>query len=212
MTKTCTSCHVVKSLSDFHRHRSQRLGVRSVCKLCRRAEASVNSARVSAKNRETLLLRHPARALLSACSMCKCAFMPRRKGGSPQKYCSPRCKNKHDNQMGQERHPQRVRQWWERNPGYAHKRALARKLLVMRAYGGARCACCGEVEVEFLSIDHIGGGGGVHRKAIGGIGLYSWLIRNKFPAGFRVLCMNCNFATRHGRECPHARALVASNE
>src|ERR1019366_4483037 len=35
------------------------------------------------------------------------------------------------------------------------------------AYGG-KCACCGETERIFLTIDHIGGGGAEHRRQFGG--------------------------------------------
>lgn len=80
------------------------------------------------------------------------------------------------------------------------------KLEVLRGYGNPLCACCGEAHVEFLSIDHINGGGNTHRRALGtvGHGFYLWLKRQGYPPGFRVLCMNCNFAMRHGGHCPHS--------
>src|SRR5436305_941261 len=50
------------------------------------------------------------------------------------------------------------------------------------------CACpgCGEKRLEFLAVDHIDGGGGKHRKAVGGGGhnFYSWLKRNDYPPGY----------------------------
>ena len=80
------------------------------------------------------------------------------------------------------------------------------KRIVMAAYGG-RCACCGEEEVAFLSIDHMHGGGRKHREEIGAVGsrgFYGWLKDNNYPAGFQVLCHNCNMG-RHlnGGICPH---------
>lgn len=36
------------------------------------------------------------------------------------------------------------------------------------------------------------GGGSKHRKEIGVASTYSWLKKNKYPEGFRVLCWNCN--------------------
>ena len=70
--------------------------------------------------------------------------------------------------------------------------------------GSPKCACCGESMFEFLSIDHIGGGGKAHRKKIGGSSyLYSWLERNGFPEGFQVLCHNCNQAIGIFGYCPH---------
>lgn len=76
---------------------------------------------------------------------------------------------------------------------------------VYAAYGGYRCTCCGETAPEFLSVDHIDGSGAAHRKHVPGSGLYRWLIRNNFPKGFRILCMNCNFAIGHSGYCPHEK-------
>jgi hypothetical protein len=88
----------------------------------------------------------------------------------------------------------------------------ALKMEVFRAYGGPSCACCGEDKHEFLSIDHIDGHGAEHRKQItnnprNGSNLYHWLKKHDFPSGFRVLCMNCNFAMGHFGYCPHGSAL-----
>ncbi len=85
----------------------------------------------------------------------------------------------------------------------AQNRAL--KLEVFAAYGGAQCACpgCSEKRDEFLTMDHIEGWRKHHEKRLGGVALYRWLKQNGFPEGFRVLCMNCNFALGHFGYCPH---------
>jgi hypothetical protein len=79
------------------------------------------------------------------------------------------------------------------------------KILVLTYYsnGTPRCACCGELNVLFLTIDHIDNGGNKHRKEIGAGNLYRWL-RDERPAGYRVLCFNCNCgrAINNG-VCPH---------
>lgn len=89
------------------------------------------------------------------------------------------------------------------------ERAEKHKLEVLEHYGGSPpvCACCGEKHIEFLTIDHEGGGGTKHRVKVKryGSAYYTWLIKNKYPIKLRVLCMNCNFATRFGRVCPHER-------
>lgn len=82
------------------------------------------------------------------------------------------------------------------------------KKSVFEAYGGFHCVCCGETMKECLSIDHINGGGNQHRKSVvgnrGGPAFYRWLKQNKFPPGFRVLCMNCQFGRKHNSGvCPH---------
>jgi len=66
-----------------------------------------------------------------------------------------------------------------------------KKDLVYNHYGGYKCALCPESRPECLSIDHINGGGKKHIKEIGN-DILLWLVRNKFPEGFRILCMNCN--------------------
>ena len=67
------------------------------------------------------------------------------------------------------------------------------------------CQCCGDTTNEFLTIDHIEGGGNKHRKEINrrGSSIYRWLRQNRYPAGFRVLCMNCNHSFGHYGYCPH---------
>ncbi len=80
---------------------------------------------------------------------------------------------------------------------------------VFNAYGGPVCKCCGETCMWFLTIDHINGNGGKHRSEIYkcgeyGAGIYRWLKKNRFPYGFQVLCMNCNWARRIDGNCPHS--------
>lgn len=85
-----------------------------------------------------------------------------------------------------------------------------RKLFVMQHYSKLNpvCACCNERNLDFLTIDHIQNNGAKHRK-IDKIGhLYIWLIKNKFPRGFQVLCWNCNLgkAKNPYNVCPHEYA------
>lgn len=88
----------------------------------------------------------------------------------------------------------------------------ALKLQVFKAYGGARCRCCGETTLLFLSIDHKHNNGAKHRRqGVGsGVNLYRWLRRNGYPRGFQVLCHNCNLG-RHlnGGTCPHKQVRHA---
>lgn len=78
---------------------------------------------------------------------------------------------------------------------------------------GKFCACCGENEIDFLTIDHINGDGNKHRKELGnkgGLSFYKWLVENNFPKEFQTLCMNCNWAkSRLSNKgiCPHQRKL-----
>lgn len=82
----------------------------------------------------------------------------------------------------------------------------------LRHYGTA-CACCGESEPVFLTFDHVGGGGAAHRrKDLGARNMGAWLVRHNFPSGFRVLCWNCNLATRYGDPCPHSAGILGATK
>ena len=83
------------------------------------------------------------------------------------------------------------------------KYRATKRVRVLQAYGN-RCVCCGESQVEFLTIDHVNGDGAAHRREIGGGGaLYLWLIKNNFPEGFQVLCANCNMSKGAKGKCVH---------
>lgn len=82
-----------------------------------------------------------------------------------------------------------------------NKKRLKQKQIVFDAYGKI-CACCKESEPTFLSIDHMNNDCAKHRKTIGS-GIYRWLIKNNFPSGFQILCMNCNFGKKFLGICPH---------
>ena len=123
---------------------------------------------------------------------------------------------------------ERNKEWIDKHPGISkiywqkhyqkHKeeyrvigkaRVLSRKQMIINHYGGV-CSCCGEKHLEFLSIDHIGGGGNKHRRELKKNHqlFYNWIVKENYPEGFRVLCMNCNFA--HGKYgyCPHEKTRV----
>jgi hypothetical protein len=72
------------------------------------------------------------------------------------------------------------------------------------AYGKV-CYCCGESRLPFLTCDHINGDGSADRKNnFSGVKLYLKARREGYPKDrYRLACMNCNFATRFGKICPH---------
>ena len=86
------------------------------------------------------------------------------------------------------------------------------KLEVFNHYtnNNIRCQCpsnqCTETHIEFMTIDHIEGGGTQHRKELSqkGTTQYVWIKNNNYPLGFRILCMNCNFAFGIIGYCPHS--------
>jgi len=87
---------------------------------------------------------------------------------------------------------------------------LSVKLEVLSHYSGGslRCACCGEQELGFLTLDHIAQNGAKHRQITGGAGgkTYPKLRAAGYPPGYRVLCWNCNAASYINAKsgiCPH---------
>ncbi len=83
----------------------------------------------------------------------------------------------------------------------------ARKDAVFMAYGGYICACCGETEKTFLTIDHMNNDGakmrkeGTHNHTSK---LYRWLKDHGYPKDYQVLCMNCQVGKmRNNGICPH---------
>lgn len=93
-----------------------------------------------------------------------------------------------------------------KNMRVAYKRRAKREVLEKYSGKNPSCACCGEKHFEFLTIDHINGGGRKHRAEIRKkyhIDMYPWLKKFNYPKGFRVLCINCNFALGNYKYCPH---------
>lgn len=81
------------------------------------------------------------------------------------------------------------------------------KLVVYEHYGN-ECACCGENNILFLSIDHVNNDGHLDRWPSGyrraGYTLYSKIKTAGFPKTLQLLCMNCNYGKRmNNGTCPH---------
>jgi hypothetical protein len=113
-----------------------------------------------------------------------------------------------------------VRKWKQANPqnvldsNNKSRYKLRFSLLSHYSKGKMVCACCGEDHIEFLTIDHVNGGGNAHRRSIGngrtasGDVFYYWLRDNNYPPGFQVLCHNCNHAKTACGGCPHQRIIL----
>lgn len=67
---------------------------------------------------------------------------------------------------------------------------------------GSKCTCCGELDVRFLTIEHILGQ--VGKKKQGSHRSYNHAIKEYRPDLYEILCYNCNCAKfRNGGICPH---------
>lgn len=106
---------------------------------------------------------------------------------------------------------QELRRAWyrkhrQRHVEYARDSRRRLSYAVFKIYGG-KCACCGERELRFLTLDHVKNNGGQERRhGLKNNQLYR-LIRNtgKRMAGIQVLCANCNLGKQwNAGVCPHA--------
>ena len=98
-----------------------------------------------------------------------------------------------------------ARYWEKRDEILAKLKEKGQRLKqkVVQAYGG-KCECCGIEQIEFLTVDHIKGGGNHHRRQVGkGKKIYAHLEKAGFPPGYRILCFNCNITRGFYGYCPH---------
>lgn len=83
----------------------------------------------------------------------------------------------------------------------------ALRIIVLTEYSKDKqlgCSCCGEKTVEFLTLDHIYGGGQEERKKYPATSLFRRLRKLGFPQGqHRTLCYNCNCCLGRYGYCPH---------
>ena len=88
------------------------------------------------------------------------------------------------------------------------KKYYDRKKTEVFSHYGNECRCCGETEINFLSIDHVNNDGHLEIRSSGsrisGVHLYPKLVKAGFPETYQLLCMNCNFGKRmNNGVCPH---------
>lgn len=186
--KVCRTCGETKPVTAFAR-RSDTGGRRNACIKCRNSKMTTGRC----EGCGTTFARHSAER--THCASCRpavtkpCARCGKEFVGSMEqrRYCSPECRDAALDEQRKE----------------AYRKV---RLQALQAYGGdtPSCVCCGEAMLQFLALDHVNGGGHAQRKETGGGGFYSWLRRHNYPAGFQVLCHNCNFGRQlNGGTCPH---------
>lgn len=163
-----------------------------------------------------------------ACPVCGTIFLcvpPQRR------YCSIKCRRRFENRLHSDKHGTTAAVLARRanraqglclcgNPTIpdagqcytcANKNRASRRRLrqsIVDGYGGM-CACCGEVEFIFLTIDHINNDGSSERRAEGASldKLCRRIKAEGFPPRYQLLCYNCNCGKfRNGGKCPHEEA------
>ena len=100
---------------------------------------------------------------------------------------------------------------------YARNTQMRLKSKIMAAYGG-KCACCGEPNEKFLTLNRIKNNDEIKcgRKFKGNgtnVGVYRQAIKEKCSAAFQLLCWNCSYGTaKNGGVCPHKNNAIASSK
>ena len=84
---------------------------------------------------------------------------------------------------------------------------------IMEAYGG-QCMCCGNNDIQHLTIDHINNDGNIARNdgKLGGYKFYQELKKQGYPkTNLQILCFNCNCSKGHIGICPHKIESYSEN-
>lgn len=168
------------------------------------------------RNRENARVIRRSYIARGLCS--NCGSRPARTGVLTCEHCFLRQKSWKEKRRKPKREPigraESTRRYRERNPDACAKAAALcaekTKAIVFDHYGRV-CKCCGETRVEFLTLDHIDGGGAAHRRELKaakkGSSIYVWAKNNGLPDTLQTLCMNCNFSKGRRGYCPHEREM-----
>jgi hypothetical protein len=202
--KTCSRCRRKQSVSEYYRLKTGRDGLHPECKACVKKRTSAYRRAVNAP-------LDPAAIAKKRCRDCDCLkpYTGFYSTGTSRGALGVMalCKECFNAQQREARKDPEIRQ---RGLDYARSQRVILRDKSLNAYG-AKCACCGEAERRFLSLDHIHNDGAEWRKKtfgkrhMAGYRTYLWLVANDFPKGvFQVLCANCQFGKRMNKGiCPH---------
>ena len=205
--KTCGRCSAELPASDEHfaRHRGSTDGLQGVCKPCRKAARDARSPEQKEAERERLRRVYEGRKNIQ-----QERREVRRKANLAGFAQQTRLWRDRQGEAYKEAARLRARDWYTANRDRARTAAKDRnqklRAEMIAAYGG-KCACCGETNFGFLTLDHIEGGGREHRETVnsGGTGIARNLKERGWPKGeFQILCYHCNCGrAHHGGVCPH---------
>ena len=193
--KTCSKCGQQKSLDQFHSNIRQKDGRHFYCKSCSIQDRKARRHGDIVNTRTTLgVLKHCAQCGLwkeKAKDFYKNQGLVRGSG-----YCKDCTKDKRNHRYQELK--QALLKYEKQSRRHARREMI-------EAYGGT-CACCGESHWEFLTIDHIQGGGNNHRKSLGGQRAFMRELRRRgYPKdNYRLLCYNCNCSIGALGYCPHS--------
>lgn len=104
--------------------------------------------------------------------------------------------------------------WYIKNREHALSRSklyiqkVRLQALILYSGNPPHCRCCGETEYDFLTIEHINGGGRKHRQGKSSQTFHLEIIKENNPDKYEVLCMNCNHAKGIHGICPHQKKNI----
>lgn len=105
-----------------------------------------------------------------------------------------------------EKYYKRYKDGWYRDNALRLKDYRQEQKQIVYDHYGNKCACCGESNQKFLSIDHVNNDGHKERKGKGGSSdrIIRNIIKTNFPDTYQILCFNCNLGkARNNGVCPH---------
>jgi len=188
MEESCSRCQAVKPRDQFPTRRgSGKITRPRMCSECRNRADREKSLRWAERNPEAARLRYKV---------------------YEQRHNDVRRARWHEDPAYREQNKLAAKRWRGRNSDKylpkLRRRHQEMRQAVIEMYGGS-CACCNESTWEFLSIDHVNGGGSQARKAGESVAaLRRKLLSHGSPhPDYQLLCHNCNAALGHYGYCPH---------
>lgn len=197
LNNLCTTCKLPESETG------KRDGL--TCDSCRDVNRQYLKSRVEKLIRDGLCTacKRPSSPGKKKCEACLIKFNSRSRDAKKNNQCVV-C-------LGPLDVPTQIRCNSCRERGNSQHKAIQDRIrdIVFAAYGGAYCVCCGESQIEFLTLDHKLENGGELRKQRGHRDAYRWCIKNNFPPIFQVMCIGCNWVRtiRSNGVCPHKRKV-----
>lgn len=128
----------------------------------------------------------------------KCIYCGKRNATNGSKGCAP-CRKKK---------VEATKRFAKSNPDRQKEYRKKIRFEVLQKYGGI-CKCCGESNLQFLTIDHINKDGADERKKLYGSNAgqsFPWFLKLRkedIRKDLQVLCYNCNNASFIFGVCPH---------
>lgn len=132
----------------------------------------------------------------------QCGERPREK--TKNGYIRPLCCSCHNKQ----RSPESIKRNRDKHNEYRKEYRQKVKATVVASYGG-KCYCCGETNLDFLTIDHVNNDGAERkRKTSTEKTIFQHLYKREVDLDvYRVACFNCNCGrVRNNGVCPHSKA------